>query len=147
MNIINRINNLPLVLQNKIFNYYWRHNYDNIIENFDMFIYNLNKMLLFLIKHFINNESLKYNKQISFYLIKYNEFLSEIKNNKGYDLFCKININGYNAYIFDEKVHEKILKDVDKRLHYLCIFCIQEFTDHRYRILFNLKELTNSQSI
>lgn len=141
------MNNLPNEIQNKIYSYYWHHNYDNIIENFDVFIYNVNKMLFFLMKHFINNESSKYNKMISFYLIKYNKFLCEIKNNKGYDLFCKININGYNEYIFDEKVHQKILKYIDKRLHYLCIFCIQEFPAYKYRILFNLKELTIRRSI
>lgn len=142
MNIISRINKLPIELRNKIFKYYWEERHFRIIENFHIFLWKLNKMLFFLVKHFVNNNSTKYNTQISYYLLDYNKFLREIRKNKGYDLFCKINVNGYNDYIFDAQVHNKILKNVDERLHQLCIFCIQEFTIQRYKILFDFQEIT-----
>lgn len=142
MNIIYRINKLPSELKDKIFKYYWQERHYRIIKNFDLFHSNFNKMLFFLIKHFVNNNSMKYNIQISYYLLEYNKFLREIRKNKGYDLFCKINVKGYNDYIFDTEVHNKILKNVDERLHQLCIFCIQEFTIQRYKILFDFQELT-----
>ena len=87
---------LPREIQTIIYQHYWLDYYNKLVINeLNSITFQFSNMNLFLKKHFIFNTNDNYDKQISYYLRKYNTLLTKTKENKGLHLFAS-NFRKYN---------------------------------------------------
>ena len=118
------MNKLPLEIQNEIWNFYWMDIYTtNCINFLKNEKYKINHLDYFVRKHVYHTQSEIYLKQIKYYLIKYNTYLTQIKHDKGLILFIKGFIKNFdNIYSSDylNDTYEKINDD----LKYITIYCV-----------------------
>ena len=85
MDLVNRINLLPIDIQEKIYKYYWSKVYSKVIEEFKKPFEVNEKVLLFVKKHInsiVENHILYYYKQL-------NNLIKTIVENRGQLFICK----------------------------------------------------------
>ena len=136
------MNKLPNELLDMIWNHYWGFIYtEQVIEELKKPKYELNRIINFLKNHFIGNKSQLYDKQITYYLEKYNLIIKQIKNNKGLKLLCKINCPKLK-YCFDECNMITCLTGIRKELKEISMFSILfNHPDLRYEIFYRYTKL------
>ena len=70
---------LPREIQTIIYQHYWLDYYNKLVINeLNSITFQFSNMNLFLKKHFIFNTNDNYDKQISYYLRKYNTLLTQL---------------------------------------------------------------------
>jgi hypothetical protein len=80
-------NSLPYELKDRILQYYWNFQYNNIISEINNVIKINNEIQFFIDKHF----NLNIHFHLLFYYRKYNYIIKNISTNKGLILLCKNN--------------------------------------------------------
>jgi hypothetical protein len=85
------INNLPLELQNKIWNYYWQYQFYNyVIIYFKQKEYLLLKAFDFINKHILpQTQTLNKKKYLEYYFHKINNFFTSLHQENGLHLFLQ----------------------------------------------------------
>ena len=134
---------LPREIQTIIYQHYWWDYYNKLVINeLNSITFQFSNMNLFLRKHFIFNTNDNYDKQISYYLKKYNTLLTKTKENKGLHLFAS-NFRKYNNNIFNKRYITILSKEIHKDYINVCIYCIQLEPEKRFYIMKKMKTLSN----
>ena len=134
---------LPREIQTIIYQHYWLDYYNKLVINeMNSITFQFSNMNLFLRKHFIFNANDNYDKQISYYLRKYNTLLTKTKENKGLHLFAS-NFRKYNNNIFNKRFITILSKEIHKDYINVCIYCIQLEAEKRFYIMEKMKTLSN----
>jgi hypothetical protein len=133
---------LPREIQTIIYQHYWLDYYNKLVINeLNSITFQFSNMNLFLKKHFIFNTNDNYDKQISYYLRKYNTLLTKTKENKGLHLFAS-NFRKYNNNIFNKRFITILSKEINKDYINVCIYCIQLEPEYRFTIMEKFKKLS-----
>ena len=139
------MNKLPLEIQNEIWNFYWMDIFKKkCIDLLKNEKYKINHLDYFVRKHVYPTQSEIYLKQIKYYLIKYNTYLKQIKDNKGLILFFKSFIKNFdNIYSSDylNDTYEKINDDL-KYITMYCVLCGIPYTHNH--TLSKFKSISNN---
>ena len=134
---------LPREIQTIIYQHYWWDYYNKLVINeMNSITFQFSNMNLFLRKHFIFNTNDNYDKQISYYLRKYNTLLTKTKENKGLHLFAS-NFRKYNNNIFNKRYITILSKEIHTDYINVCIYCIQLEAEKRFHIMEKMKTLSN----
>ena len=134
---------LPREIQTIIYQHYWWDYYNKLVINeMNSITFQFSNMNLFLRKHFIFNTNDNYDKQISYYLRKYNTLLTKTKENKGLHLFAS-NFRKYNNNIFNKRYITILSKEIHTDYINVCIYCIQLEPEKRFYIMKKMKTLSN----
>ena len=134
---------LPREIQTIIYQHYWWDYYNKLVINeLNSITFQFSNMNLFLRKHFIFNTNDNYDKQISYYLKKYNTLLTKTKDNKGLHLFAS-NFRKYNNNIFNKRYIAILSKEIHTDYINVCIYCIQLEPEKRFHIMEKMKTLSN----
>ena len=134
---------LPREIQTIIYQHYWWDYYNKLVINeLNSITFQFSNMNLFLRKHFIFNTNDNYDKQISYYLKKYNTLLTKTKENKGLHLFAS-NFRKYNNNIFNKRYITILSKEIHTDYINVCIYCIQLEPEKRFYIMKKMKTLSN----
>lgn len=134
---------LPLEIQTNIYQYYWLDYYNKLVINeLNSLVFQFSNMNLFLRKHFIFNTNNEYDKQISYYLKKYNTLLTNTKENKGLHLFAS-NFKKYNNNIFNRRFIAILSNEIHIDYINVCIYCIQLEAEYRFTIMEKFKKLSS----
>ena len=134
---------LPREIQTIIYQHYWWDYYNKLVINeLNSITFQFSNMNLFLRKHFIFNTNDNYDKQISYYLRKYNTLLTKTKENKGLHLFAS-NFRKYNNNIFNKRYITILSKEIHTDYINVCIYCIQLEPEKRFYIMKKMKTLSN----
>lgn len=139
------MNTLPIEIQTKIMKIYWKGKFKEIcIDNFHELTQELEKIKFFLNKHFFSCNSDSYLLQIKHYLIKYNNYLKMIKNNKGLIMYLsKINNKFFHIY---DNYYDFIANKINKDYKYIMKFAITFGIPYMdYQILQNFYKLDNKK--
>ena len=117
------MNTLPIEIQTKIMKIYWKGKFkETCVDKFDELTEELKKIKIFLNKHFLPCSSDSYLLQIKYYLIRYNNFLKMIKNNKGLILYLsRINKNFFNLY---NDSYDFIVSTINNDYRYILKFAL-----------------------
>jgi len=117
------MNMLPTDIQNIIWKEYWISFYKhNIIDEIHKINNDFNSMISFLTKHFFFNENEFYDKQIKFYLIKYNNFIKNL--NDGKKIFY-ISTRPKLKYCYDiEYINSNVFSKIPSNLKLIAAFCL-----------------------
>ena len=133
---------LPREIQTIIYQHYWWDYYNKLVINeLNSITFQFSNMNLFLRKHFIFNTNDNYDKQISYYLRKYNTLLTKTKENKGLHLFAS-NFRKYNNNIFNKRYIAILSKEIHKDYINVCIYCIQLEPEYRFATMKKFKKLS-----
>ena len=135
------INSIPSVIGDKIMNQYWSGIYFDNIELLKNTEYILDKILMFIIKHIINDyERLFGNQHLHYYFFKYNEELRKLIKDKGLFLLLK---KSYNIH-FEDPDESSTYKKLSSDIRYLAIvtICLSNF--QRYTIFHNFMKFNHN---
>ena len=133
---------LPWEIQTIIYQYYWSDHYNKVVINeMNDLIFKFSIMNMFLRHHFIFNRNDNYDKQICYYLKKYNTLLTKTKENKGLHLFAT-NFRKYDNNIFNKRYIAILSNEVSKDYINVCIYCIQLEAEYRFAIMDKFKKLS-----
>ena len=134
---------LPCEIQTIIYQHYWCDYYNKqVVNELNSLIFQFSNMNMFLRKHFIFNTNDGYDKQISYYLKKYNNLLTKTKEDKGKHLFAT-NFRKYNNNIFNKRYILILSREVHKDYINICIYCTQLEPEYRFVILEKFKKISN----
>ena len=118
------MNKLPLEIEDKIWKLYWMDIFKtNCIDIFKNEEYKIKKLDCFVKKHVYPCNCNDYLLNIKYYLIEYNNYLKENKNNKGLILFFKRFIKNFES-IYSSTYLNKTYKNINDELKYIAIYCI-----------------------
>lgn len=119
------MNNLPIEIENDIWRLYWMDIYKkNCIQILKNESYKINQLDYFVKKHVYPDVSEIYLKQIKYYLIKYNTYLEEIKDNKGLILFLKNSFIKNFDNIYLSTYLNNTYKNINDNLKFIAIYCV-----------------------
>ena len=135
--IVKSINILPDELATIIMNYYWVDIYKQSIEFLESSIYDLNKILNFIVKFIIRDYDRLYsNFHLHYYYYKYNDMLKKIIKDKGLFLFLK---KYFNVHFSDPDTID-VYQKLDNKIRYIGIVSISLSNSQRYVIYHNFKK-------
>ena len=134
------INNLPLELQNKIWNYYWQYQFYNyVIIYFKQKEYLLLKAFDFIKKHILpQTEILNKKKYLEYYFHKINNFFISLHQENGLHLFLQ---KKYKI-IAKKKSYIEYFKNFNPSFYYLCYYSINLSGQYRFYVLEAFRTLT-----
>jgi|MDSZ01.2.fsa_nt_gb hypothetical protein len=139
------MNKLPLEIEDEIWKLYWMDIYTtnciNLLKNEE---FKMKKLDFFVKKHVYPCNSNKYLLQIKYYLIKYNDYLKQNKNNRGLILFFKRFIKNFDS-IYSSTYLNNTYKNINDELKYIAIYCILYGTPYMtYYTIEKFKFLSNN---
>ena len=129
----NRIKNLPLELQEHIYQYFWSNKFYKVlieIKNIIDLDYNVNK---FVTKNYNNITSNKSNYK------KLNKLIEKISNNQGKMLLCRY--NNLNLRFCNKSYIQNVCSGIRNDYIYIAPILICKSNYLRYQMLFYLKSL------
>ena len=139
---MNKINKLPIEIQDIIYNYYWSDiYYQKVVLEIESLKFKFTNMNNFIRANIIPQSSKKYDRNKTEMLILYNKLLENIKTNKGLHLFSSLNIRGYNNNLFNYTYRQRFFSKIPLNLHYILIYCIQLYPHNRNYFAVDFKNL------
>lgn len=136
LSIYENIKNLPDVLQDKIYQYYWTYIYSNVLNEITDTIL-LDKQINNFIDRYGNNVIKKHN---NFYYRKFNKLIKEnITYDKAKMLLCKY--NNLNLKYCDENYIYNICSSINSDYQYIAPILICRSNELRYQVFHYLKSL------
>jgi hypothetical protein len=143
---MNKIDTLPIEIQNMIYNYYWsRVYYKGIImeiKSIQFQVENINNYVVFNLLPQSPYKGEKYGVQKLDKLMKINSILESIRKNKGLYLFCCSNVKGFNCNLFNYTYRTNVLGSIIDKLHCLTIYLIQLYPHYRYYFIHEFSKFT-----
>ena len=102
------------------------------------------KLDFFIKKHLFPTESNTYLKQIKFYLIQFNDYLENLKNNKSLILYFNKKIRNFNLIYSSINLNE-VYKDINENLKYIACYCVNTSVPYmEYYTLEKFKFMSNN---
>ena len=134
------INNLPLELQNKIWNYYWQYQfYNHVIIYLKEKEYFLLKAFDFIKKHILPQiKTLNKKKYLEYHFHKINNFFISLHQESGLHLFLQ---NKYKL-IAKKKSYINYFKNFNPLFYYLCYYSLNLSGQYRFYVLEGFRTLT-----
>ena len=119
------MNKLPLEIEDEIWKLYWMDIYTtNCIQFLKNETYKINQLDYFVKKHVYPTKSEIYFKQIKHYLIKYNNYLKQNKDNKGLILFFKKTFIKNFDSIYSSSYLNDTYKNINDNLKFIAVYCV-----------------------
>ena len=136
------MNKLPYELENEIWSLYWMDIFKtNCINYLKQEEDKLLKLDFFIKKHVFPTESNLYLKQIKYYLIEFNKYLENLKNNKSLILYFNNKIPNFNL-IYSSDNSQEIYKNVNDNFKYIASYALinsvpymQYYTLEKFKML------------
>lgn len=130
---------LPLEIQDKIWNYYWQNYfYENIINYIQKKEYFFLKHIDFIKKHIIPQiNNLNEKKYLTFYFHKINNYFIDLHEEKGLHLFLQKKYKSVQKNIKDINFY----KNISKKFYYLFYYTICLSDQNRFYVLEGFRTL------
>lgn len=130
---------LPLEIQDKIWNYYWQNYfYENIINYIQKKEYFFLKHIDFIKKHIIPQiNNLNEKKYLTFYFHKINNYFIYLHEEKGLHLFLQKKYKSVQKNIKDINFY----KNISKKFYYLFYYTICLSDQNRFYVLEGFRTL------